>query len=156
MATPKSVLTEAEINVLKLLAAFILAGGTAEPAGEAPKPPEPNEPEDDLVDLDRKALKKIITDEELEVTFNIKTSDDELRGLIREARGAGAGAGEPEPPEPAEPEVELKKGQIVKFKVKGKTHSGKVKDIDYEAGKVKVTSDTDKKLYELAPDELFT
>ncbi len=143
--------TDEEITKLKAMLAAL--AGEAPPAGDEPEPPA--EPEDDLADKDRKALKAIIVDKELDVKFTIKTSDDELRDLIRAAGYTPEGAEPQEPEPPTEPEVELKKNQIVKFKVKGKTHSGKVKEIDYDAGKVKVMSDTDKKSYELTPDELF-
>ncbi len=140
--------TDEEITRLKALVAF-MGGGPAPQEKEAEA-----EPEDELDGLDRAGLKKVIADEELDVKVVKTTTEDAIRAAIREARGAA----EPEGGAAAAEEEEFKElavGTAVKFKVKGKTHTGKVTAIDYDNGKVKVKSDTDKKAYEVTPDDLF-
>jgi hypothetical protein len=86
------------IEHLGKLAETVGGGGDDEPEGEA-------EVEDDLAELDRDGLKKLIKVEGLgtlaELGINKKTTDDEIREIIRNARP------EPEQPEPEdEPEPE--------------------------------------------------
>jgi hypothetical protein len=69
------------------------AGGVDEEEDED----EPDEPEDDgLDDLDRKALKKIRTDEGLDFKVTKSMTDDDVREKIREHRGSGGGGGDQE------------------------------------------------------------
>jgi arsenate reductase-like glutaredoxin family protein len=102
------------------------------------------EPEgDDLAELSRDELKKILTKEKIDFKVFKNTEDDAIRDAIREARG-GKQEEEQEEEETKEEEpegesVELKVGDKCTVTHRGKEHAGaKVKSIDEKTGKIKV------------------
>ena len=75
--------------------------GAPEEEEEGEEEPEPDDT-DELEDMDRRELKALLKEEEIDFTVYKQTEDDEIRGVIREARGDEEREDEPE----EEPEEE--------------------------------------------------
>lgn len=88
--TPSAGETEEELDQL---------AKEAEAEAESEEEPEEAKEEDKLATMDRKALKKYITANELEITVKKSMTDDDIRDAIRKAEAV-------EPVEESEPEAE--------------------------------------------------
>lgn len=98
-----------------------------------------------LGNMERPELKAYITDNELEVSFSKKTTDDELRTLIADAKYPDEGEGEDEGQaadkdgdSSSDEGVDVKPGLKCKASIKGKVVPVTVVKVDEAAGKVTV------------------
>ncbi len=129
------------------------------------KEEEETEGGDDYDSMTLPQLKKAVRAEGYLKRITAKYSEDDLREMLRNGGPKEEEESEEEPKkkekkgkakkeEENEEETAVEVGMKVKFKVKNKEHSGKVKSIDYDSGKVKVKSKVDKKTYSVDPEKL--